>query len=179
MYRKLPNCLTPCTIIIVWNKILQKQKINNTYTTENQRLPCVSIFAMRFISRAEQRACLSCVFYMAHDKGLVCRASGKNARQTHDFVVRFFRICTANYFSLPSPHTEQMEYHYFKKTLSCSFFLTHDKLTSLLRLRKKCRALGRKRTTKYFFIFSLSPKFIAPKQILLALKFFLLYTFNM
>jgi hypothetical protein len=103
MYRKLPNCLTPSTIIIVWNKILQKQKINNTYTTENQRLPCVSIFAMRFISRAEQRACLSCVFYMAHGKGLVCRASGKNARQTHDFVVRFFRICTANYFSLLPP----------------------------------------------------------------------------
>jgi hypothetical protein len=60
---------------------------------ENPCLPCVKIFAVRFISGAWQRACLPCVFYIAHGK--------KNARlfavrleKTHgkDLVYRAFLL---------------------------------------------------------------------------------------
>jgi hypothetical protein len=46
---------------------------------ENLRLPCVKIFAVRFISGARQRASLPCVFYRTHgkekthDKQALCR----------------------------------------------------------------------------------------------------------
>jgi hypothetical protein len=57
---------------------------------ENPCLPCVKIFAVRFISGARQRACLSCVFYIAH---------GKEKTHAKDHVCRAFLLQrTAKYF---------------------------------------------------------------------------------
>jgi hypothetical protein len=71
-------------------------KVDRVSLRENRALPCVKMFAVRFLSGARQRASLPCVLYKAHDKEnthgkkwFVVRFFG-DARQTLEVAVHFF-----------------------------------------------------------------------------------------
>jgi hypothetical protein len=86
---------------------------------ENPCLPCVKIFAVRFISGARQKACLPCVFYIAHGKEkthakqVVCRAPRGKRTTKILFAVRFYYSARQSIFSLVKILCRA---HYFRRT---------------------------------------------------------------
>jgi hypothetical protein len=74
---------------------------------ENPSLPCVKIFAVRFLSGARQRGYLPCVFSIAHGekkrsaKKIICRALSLNTRQRNSLPCVFFLAHDKQFFYPP------------------------------------------------------------------------------
>jgi hypothetical protein len=122
---------------------------------ENPCLPCVKIFAVRFISGARQRACLPCVFYIAHDKEkthakqVVCRAPEENAQQ-RSFCRAFFIAHDKVFFSPYAFRITQMKF--FLKYFAVRI-LSDARQTHVFAVRFCYSA-----QQSIFYLFSLGPK---------------------